>query len=312
MSLFPQYKISDDDCKSISEMDIEILSNGIVLFKNAIDVNEDRLLSWLDENVSPSNCGLEWREEGDEQWAEDWEGNRHPIQKLLEQPFRLGHEQEKMPVQDDTPADIKEFFFNCEKIIYHGLMRYIHLYPMILNTIWWKNRGHILRYTEGGQLGHHNDNDTNFRVVDGLRYPTSRPQAIYQVVANIIYLNDNFNGGEMNFPYANVTYKPVVGDMIYFPQNYTGTHGVASVTSGKRYVYLSNFGQGEDDIVQIHEPDDETANWVSHTYLPWVFQDYERYFNSSHSSSVPHGELNPVEQERPLEGEPTGVFTSYE
>ena len=69
MSLFPQYKISDDDCKSISEMDIEILSNGIVLFKNAIDVNEDRLLSWLDENVSPSNCGLEWREEGDEQWA---------------------------------------------------------------------------------------------------------------------------------------------------------------------------------------------------------------------------------------------------
>ena len=116
----------------------------------------------------------------------------------------------------------------------------------------------------------------------------------------------------MNFPYADVTYKPVAGDMIYFPQNYTGTHGVTPVTSGKRYVYLSNFGQGEDDVVQIHEPDDETANWVSPTYLPWVFQDYERYCKSPWSEPLKSGMLNPVQQERSLEGNPTGVLNPYE
>lgn len=310
--LFPQPKISDSDCETISKMDIEILSNGIVLFKNVIDIDQNELLPYLDANLTPSNCGLEWKEEGGEQWAEDWEGNRHPIQKLLEQPFRLGHTSDKMPVQEDTPQNIKDFFYKCEEIVYQGLMRYIHLYPMILNTIWWKNRGHVLRYTEGCELQDHNDNDTNFRVIDGLRYPTDRPQAIYQVLANIIYLNDDFTGGEMFFPYADIDYQPSAGDMLYFPQNYVGTHGVRPVKSGKRYVYLSNFGQGDSAVVQIEEPNSDTSPWVTPVYLPWVFQDYERYCKSPWSEPFKSGMLNPVQQERSLEGNPTGVLNPYE
>ena len=109
---------------------------------------------------------------------------------LSEQALRLGSDPDNMPVQDDTPKPVADFFQSCEEVIYKSLIRYIDMHPMILNTLWWKNRGHILKYSANGILGEHNDNDTNFRVVDGQRHTTGRPQAIYQVLACIIYLND--------------------------------------------------------------------------------------------------------------------------
>ena len=58
----------------------------------------------------------------------------------------------------------------------------------------------------------------------------------YLTNSTIIYLNDDYEGGEIYFPNLNFTYKPKKGDAIIFPcntENYD--HGVKEVTSGNRY-----------------------------------------------------------------------------
>lgn len=53
----------------------------------------------------------------------------------------------------------------------------------------------------------------------------------------VMYLNDNFDGGELVFPNINYTYKPKAGDIVFFPSdddNYE--HMVNVLKNGKRYV----------------------------------------------------------------------------
>jgi hypothetical protein len=63
---------------------------------------------------------------------------------------------------------------------------------------------HISRYVDGGGIGVHADeqlgNDGSYSV--------------------IIYLNDNYDGGELGFPDYGIEIKPKTGDMIVFPCNY--------------------------------------------------------------------------------------------
>jgi hypothetical protein len=53
-------------------------------------------------------------------------------------------------------------------------------------------------------------------------------------VSAVVYLNDNFEGGELVFPKIKYSYKPVAGSCIMFPSNIEYSHYVASVTSGER------------------------------------------------------------------------------
>jgi len=54
----------------------------------------------------------------------------------------------------------------------------------------------------------------------------------------MLYLNDNFVGGELFFPELNLEYKPVAGDVIIYQSKMK--HGVKELTSGIRY----NIGMG--------------------------------------------------------------------
>jgi predicted 2-oxoglutarate/Fe(II)-dependent dioxygenase YbiX len=53
--------------------------------------------------------------------------------------------------------------------------------------------------------------------------------------AVLIYLNDDFEGGELVFPLQNITIKPEKGMMVIFPTSYMYPHAVSPVFSGKRY-----------------------------------------------------------------------------
>ena len=137
----PQPKLKDADCKDIADLEFVQYESGLVHFKNVIDVDMDLILPYVNEQAQPSNCGLKWMEqETGERWAEEYQGNRHDISLLLEQPYRLGGLGENEPVMLSTPEPIVEFFNRCEMAFYKCLIRYIDLYPMILNTIWWKMR----------------------------------------------------------------------------------------------------------------------------------------------------------------------------
>ena len=56
----------------------------------------------------------------------------------------------------------------------------------------------------------------------------------------IVFLNDNFSGGEIYYSNLNLSIKPIACSMIVHPANEVYRHGVAEVISGTRYI-LSAF-----------------------------------------------------------------------
>jgi hypothetical protein len=85
--------------------------------------------------------------------------------------------------------------------------------------------GSIQRQYEGVSLSYHIDSLSNPLVV----------------FANVIYLNDDFTGGELHFPTIDVTYTPKTGALIVFPSADDYLHGVKSVGPGPTRYALPAF-----------------------------------------------------------------------
>jgi hypothetical protein len=60
-------------------------------------------------------------------------------------------------------------------------------------------------------------------------------------VSSVAYLNDDYEGGELYFPFLDVTYKPEAGDIVMFPSTYIYAHAAKPVTSGIKYSAVTMF-----------------------------------------------------------------------
>jgi hypothetical protein len=56
-------------------------------------------------------------------------------------------------------------------------------------------------------------------------------------MTSLIYINDDYNGGELFFPTQNLTYKPELGSLVIFPSNYL--HGVLECFGNSRHSVLA-------------------------------------------------------------------------
>ena len=72
----------------------------------------------------------------------------------------------------------------------------------------------------------------NQRREHGRWVPNHTPQRDYTA---LVYLNDNFTGGELVFPDRDVVIIPKPGLFVGFPSNHKFVHAVPNVLSGKRY-----------------------------------------------------------------------------
>lgn len=54
-------------------------------------------------------------------------------------------------------------------------------------------------------------------------------------IATLIYINDDYSGGEIYFPDLGIEIKPSAGDLICFPDTPDFVHGVRKITLGSRY-----------------------------------------------------------------------------
>jgi hypothetical protein len=68
------------------------------------------------------------------------------------------------------------------------------------------------------------------RLIGGAWLPNHTPQ---RKNAELLYLNGDFDDGELCFPDLGVTIKPRAGLAVVFPS--TATHSVNTVTAGMRY-----------------------------------------------------------------------------
>lgn len=81
----------------------------------------------------------------------------------------------------------------------------------------------ISKYNTGVDMGQHVDSED----------PTD---INHPVVSGVIYLNDNYEGGEIYFPNQDIKIKPSSGSMIIFPSTKPYIHHPMKINSGNKYM----------------------------------------------------------------------------
>lgn len=200
------------------EYDYEILDLGLVYYKNALKEPEKiiDLVSSIDQRFLSKEHGDNFTQvEPWHAWQNESAGTMEVFcwQKFFPKP------------QDVLPSD----YYYKEQLdlstrLYDALdaatNHYItKVYPFAYNNI--KSREysvHLLKYEQGGYLPAHQDHGVSSRVL-----------------SVVMYLNNDYEGGEMVFPNSNVTIKPDPGSIVFFPSNFLYVHEVKPITSGVRY-----------------------------------------------------------------------------
>ena len=90
----------------------------------------------------------------------------------------------------------------------------------------------ILSYGIGGHYSPHVDGESLWKTPDGdLIWKKSTDRDLSMV----LYLNDDYEGGDFVFPELKVRVRPEPGMLVCFPSNHHYRHGVEPVTKGQRY-----------------------------------------------------------------------------
>lgn len=92
---------------------------------------------------------------------------------------------------------------------------------------------YLLRYRVGGTYGKHADSD-------GYERETGRwYRSCDRDVSALIYLNDDYEGGELLFNRLHYTYRPQAGDLVLFPSGNLFLHQSVPITRGTKYSLVS-------------------------------------------------------------------------
>jgi len=63
-----------------------------------------------------------------------------------------------------------------------------------------------------------------------------------RVISSIIYLNNNYEGGEICYPKQDLVLKPLKGSILIHPAIFTHPHKSLKITEGEKFICLSVFG----------------------------------------------------------------------
>ncbi len=107
------------------------------------------------------------------------------------------------------------------------------LSPFYKANFEWYERPQILRYPAGGKYNQHADSD--HWVADKKKWVRSQDRD-YSV---LLYLNEEYEGGELEFVNQKYKFKPKTGMLVGFPSDHRYLHAALPTTSGIRYVIVS-------------------------------------------------------------------------
>jgi hypothetical protein len=107
----------------------------------------------------------------------------------------------------------------CQELISSAVYNYTDIFKIEEEILDVEGYG-LLRYSGGEEYKFHYDGGTDSK----------------RSISVLIYLNDNYEGGELEFPNFNLKIKPKAGTIILFPSNYAYGHIAHPVSSGTKYV----------------------------------------------------------------------------
>jgi predicted 2-oxoglutarate/Fe(II)-dependent dioxygenase YbiX len=88
----------------------------------------------------------------------------------------------------------------------------------------------LLRYGPGQRYTEHVDSMPGSASVYGQR-----------LLSAVLYLNDDYQGGELHFPRQGLTYNPRAGSLLLFPSNFCYPHESLPIRLGTKYAVVTWF-----------------------------------------------------------------------
>lgn len=277
--------------KKFNDATINHLGGGVCLFPSAIDLEWD----WVFET---------FKKLVDEDVADMYSPTTHPETgkpALINKSGYIFHEETfaSMPGRcssshrrkDKNIIDLLNFLEESKD---KYLLRYFVKFPLAYKNVWWKVKGHIVRYQEKNTqyLGLHSDTSADY--VYGYPHPSDQ-LATRNTVSCIVYVNDcsdgmgekssnSFSGGHHYFDQLDIEYIPRRGDILMFPSNYIASHEVKPVTHGERYSYLGWYSHGSPNQTYneaIVDPlkDQELAQIATNIYMPTLREDFKNHLD---------------------------------
>jgi len=126
--------------------------------------------------------------------------------------------------EEIVPQNIK----NILKEICLGMRKFISI-----NT---ENKTLDYLYSEYPQIVRWRENDEMTPHADNIEQDNVTPNASpWRSFGGVIYLNSDFDGGEIYYPRLGIEVMPKPGMVVLHPADWKYTHGVKKITQGKRY-----------------------------------------------------------------------------
>jgi hypothetical protein len=274
-----------------NDVEPEHLGGGVVLFRNAISFDSETACRYAEEQIASEQADMYTEiihpETGEKAFANrskyifDYDG----IMSMPRRGSKVHHTEHK---------EFREFLTFVEESKDKYLLKYFFLFPISYKTVWWKVKGHLVSYSTeygGKHLGQHCDTSAEYSY--GIDHPQEQ-LATRSTISTLVYLNDNFKGGNHYFNYLDIEYVPHAGDIMFFPSNYMATHEVKHIEGGSRYTYLGWYSHGspnseynEHIVDPIKHP--EMAEYATNVYMPTLRQDFKSYLELVDPGKLNHG-----------------------
>jgi len=192
-------------------MIIEELYDGIIYYKNLINDTESFIsnIENLDKYCGPYKNLSRW-----EKWNASTDQN-------VQYGFSKNGIFSTVSSVDEVDFSILKIVSSIQNIISFCSRNYCQTYN--IKEPWLPNYFSIKKYISGADMGPHVD--------------SSDPTDInHPVLSGVIYLNDDYEGGEIIFPNQKLNIKPEAGSLIIFPSVNPYTHHPQKIINGNKYM----------------------------------------------------------------------------
>ena len=197
---------------------------GIRVYKDVfpIDLN---IIDTINEAVTLNDnksIPLEWRQAmvGDQQIYLDYRDC-----------FDLKISENQVNILPDQYNNFKDMFFILKDKLDECIKDYQRQYNIEMNYMEAIN---FVKYGEGQHFQIHSDH--------GFSYVCA--------ISSVVYLNDEYEGGELYFNNFDIKFKPERGDIVLFPSSFIYSHASLPVSSGVKYSAVTMFDYND----RCHKP----------------------------------------------------------
>jgi hypothetical protein len=132
----------------------------------------------------------------------------------------------RVDVVDESLLDYglpSDFFISLKDKLYSAVTE-IFESDVVHNTI------HAQKWVKGGYANPHSDNSNEHGEPNGFEI---------NKYVSILYLNDDYSGGEIYFPDHSIEFKPAAGSLVAFSGGIDNVHGVRVIADGVRHTIVS-------------------------------------------------------------------------